>query len=458
MRTSDLTDHVAHEWRDSIVPTLHRYIEVPALSPHFDPAWADHGHLERALGLIVDWARPVVATIPGATMSVERLPGRTPVLFVEVPASSGSTSGRTVLLYGHMDKQPEMTGWRDGLGPWTPVIEGDRLFGRGGADDGYSTFAALTAIAAVRRAGGEHPRCVVLIEASEESGSPDLPAHVDALAPRIGAVDLVIGLDSGCHSYDRMWVTTSLRGLSHVDLTVDLLTEGVHSGGAGGVVADTFRIARSLLSRIEDETTGELLLPELHVEIPEVRRTEAALTASEIGEDWPYHDEPFVEGAGPCAIGAEALLAKTWRSSVAVVGADGLPATAVAGNVLRPMTRLALAIRIPPTADATAAHRAIISALTTSPPYGARVTAKGSAQAGWHAPITAPWLAAALEEAGTAAFGQGPRFAGEGGSIPFMGMLGQRFPEAQFVITGCSARAPTPTAPTSSSTCRWPSA
>ena len=436
MRTTDLRNHIGERWRRSIVPTLHRYIEVPALSPHFDAAWASHGHLERAVSLIVDWVRPVVDGLPGAVLSVERIPGRTPVLFVEIPATAGDRSGRTVLLYGHLDKQPEMTGWRDGLGPWTPVLDGDRLYGRGGADDGYSTFAALTAIEAVRRAGGEHPRCVVLIEASEESGSPDLAAHVEALAGRIGEVDLVIGLDSGCQDYERMWTTTSLRGLSHVDLTVELLTEGVHSGGAGGVVADTFRIARQLLSRIEDEVTGEVLLPELRADIPAARVDEARLTAEEIGEDWPHHHEPFVPGGQPCAVGAEALLAKTWRASVAVIGADGLPPSAVAGNVLRPSTRLALAVRLPPTADAATAHAAIISALTKDPPYGARVTATGSAQGGWHAPLTAPWLADALDAAGQEAFGRAPRATGEGGSIPFMGMLGERFPRAQFLITG----------------------
>jgi acetylornithine deacetylase/succinyl-diaminopimelate desuccinylase-like protein len=436
IRPADLASHVNRAWSESIVATLHRYIAVPALSPHFDAAWEAHGHIDAALALLVDWARPRVARMPGAELSVVRLPGRTPVLLIDVPATGGSSSQRTVLLYGHMDKQPEMNGWRDGLGPWSPVVEGGLLYGRGGADDGYSTFAALTAMEAVRAAGGEHPRCIVLIEASEESGSPDLPAYVDALAPRIGAPDLVVALDSGCLDYRRMWVTTSLRGLCHVDLTVEILREGVHSGGAGGVVPDTFRIARALLARIEDAATGELLLPELHADIPAERIGEARLTAAEIGDDWPLHHQPLLEGAVPAALGAEALLAKTWRASVAVIGADGLPPVATAGNVLRPMTRLALAVRIPPTVDAEVAHRALVSALTTSPPHGARVTATGAAAGGWHAPLTAPWLAAALDHAGQVAFGASPRSTGEGGSIPFMGLLGERFPDAQFVITG----------------------
>jgi acetylornithine deacetylase/succinyl-diaminopimelate desuccinylase-like protein len=438
LRSSDLAAHVASRWTQTILPTLENYIAVPALSPHFDAAWEEHGHLEAALQLLISWARPVVDSLPGAELSVVRLPGRTPVLMVDVPASLDDAARvpRNVVLYGHMDKQPEMSGWRADLGPWKPVRDGNMLYGRGGADDGYSTFAALSAIEAVRVAGGNYPRCIVLIEASEESGSPDLPAYVDALADRIGTPDLVIALDSGCLDYDRMWVTTSLRGLSHIDLTVEMLTEGVHSGGAGGVVADTFRIARALLSRIEDESTGALLLPECHAEIPAQRIAEAHATAEQIGEDWPFHHEPFVAGAQPSSVGAEALLAKTWKGSVAVVGADGLPPTATAGNVLRPLTTLALATRLPPTVDPKLAHQAIISALTTDVPSGAKVTAAGRAQGGWHAPLTAPWLASALEMAGQSAFGTSPRSMGEGGSIPFMGMLGEKFPDAQFVITG----------------------
>ncbi len=145
-----------------------------------------------------------------------------------------------------------MTGWRDGLGPWLPVREGDRLYGRGGADDGYAAFASLGAIEAVHAAGGAHARCIVLIEASEESGSPDLPAHIEALADRLGTPSLVVCLDSGCLDYERLWVTTSLRGLAGGKLKVEILGNGVHSGDASGVVPDTFRIVRHLLDRVED--------------------------------------------------------------------------------------------------------------------------------------------------------------------------------------------------------------
>jgi acetylornithine deacetylase/succinyl-diaminopimelate desuccinylase-like protein len=430
---STIADHCDDVW-DGIVPVLQDYIAIPNVSEAFDPEWRTHGHMAAAVDLIAGWCRE--RTIPGLTVEVVELDGRTPVILIEVPAFGSGSDADTVLLYGHLDKQPEMEGWRDGLGPWTPVLEGDRLYGRGGADDGYSAFAALTAIEAVHVAGGSHARCVVLIEASEESGSPDLPAYVEALADRIGSPSLVICLDSGCVDYDRLWVTTSLRGLVSGTLTVDIVTDGLHSGDVGGMVPSTFRIARLLLDRVEDAATGDLLLPELNATIPPDRVDEAAKTAAEIGRIGDHY--PFVAGAGPTTGDpAEQLLARTWRPSLSVVGADGLPPTARAGNVLRPRTALKLSFRIPPTCDPSRAAAAVKAALEADPPYGARVSfADGEFGPGWNAPATAPWLAASLDQASTAAFGLPARTFGEGGSIPFMGMLGERFPEAQFVITG----------------------
>jgi acetylornithine deacetylase/succinyl-diaminopimelate desuccinylase-like protein len=389
--------------------------------------------MQRAVDLVAGWCR--ARPIPGLVVEVHELPGRTPVILMEIPPTGGDATD-TVLLYGHLDKQPEMTGWRPGLGPWTPVIEGDRLYGRGGADDGYAAFASLAAIEAVHAAGGAHVRCVVLVEASEESGSPDLPAYVEALADRIGTPSLVVCLDSGCIDYDHLWVTTSLRGLASATLTVDIVTEGLHSGDVSGMVPSTFRIARTLLSRIEDEATGRILLPELSVDIPPDRVDQARATAAEIGRIADRY--PFVDGARPTTDdAAEQLLARTWRAALSVTGADGLPPTALAGNVLRPTTSLRLSMRLPPTCDPDVASRAIAEALTTDPPYGARVRVRHPhVGPGWNAPPFAPWLAEALDVASTATFGQPARMFGEGGSIPFMGMLGARFPDAQFVITG----------------------
>jgi acetylornithine deacetylase/succinyl-diaminopimelate desuccinylase-like protein len=431
--TVEANRYVERTW-DDVVPVLHDYIAIPNVSTVFDPEWREHGHVQRAVDLVAGWCR--ARTIPGLVVEVHELPGRTPVVLCEVPASAGASEAGTVLLYGHLDKQPEMEGWRPGLGPWTPVLEGDRLYGRGGGDDGYAVFASLAAIEAVEAAGGEHARCVVLIEASEESGSPDLPAHVEALADRIGEPGLVVCLDSGCVDYDRLWVTTSLRGLAAGVLTVEIVESGLHSGEVSGLVPSTFRIARSLLSRVEDELTGRVLLPGLHVDIPAERVRQARETAELVGPIAEHY--PFVDGAGPTTDdAAEQLLARTWRPALSVVGAGGLPPIERAGNVLRPTTSLKLSMRLPPGCDPHAALDAIGDALTTEPPYGARVRFdRGEAGPGWDAPATAPWLAQALDEASLAAFGAPARAFGEGGTIPFMGMLGEQFPDAQFVVTG----------------------
>jgi acetylornithine deacetylase/succinyl-diaminopimelate desuccinylase-like protein len=419
-------------WDESALPALVDYIRIPAKSPAYDAEWAEHGHLAEAVELVAEWCRSREV----GTVEVLELDGRTPIVLVDVPAFGDGDPDDTVLLYGHLDKQPELTGWREGLGPWTPVLEGDRLYGRGGADDGYSAFAALSALEALRAAGGSHTRCLVLIEASEESGSPDLPAHVEALGDRLGEVSLVVCLDSFTGDYDTMWVTTSLRGLVGLDVRVRVLDEGVHSGVAGGAVPSSFRVLRQLLDRVEDSGTGDLLVPELYVEVPDERREEAE-AAIAAGLDplagLPFADETQAEGDDP----VELLLATTWQPSMAVVGIEGAPPLDDAGNVLRAETAVKLSFRLPPTADADAAADALRSALTTDPPYSATVEITGDeAATGWAASPTAPWLADALATASTATFGTPALYTGVGGAIPFINMLGERFPEAQFVVTG----------------------
>ena len=431
------TAHTDRTWDDDIVPVLHDYIRIPNVSVAYDAGWDEAGHMARATDLLRDWCqRHVDERLDGAKVEVQHIEGRTPLLIVDVPPTGEGAADDTVLLYGHLDKQPPFSGWRAGLGPWEPVLEGDRLYGRGGADDGYSTFAAITALEAVRAAGGSHARCVVLIEASEESGSPDLPAHLDLLGDRLGEPSLVVALDSWCGDWDRLWVTTSLRGLLAMTLRVEVLTEGVHSGSAGGVVPSSFRILRTLLGRIEDEHTGELLVRELHADIPDQRLRQLTATAPELGDFAARF--PFAGDTRPERSSTEQqLIARTWLPSLEVVGIEGAPPPSEAGNVLRPSTAVKLSVRVPPTADPVAAADALERRLTTDPPYGARVTVeRGSAEAGWHAPPETPWLARAVDGASRAAFGQPPRSLGEGGTIPFMGMLGRRFPQAQFVITG----------------------
>ncbi|HUJ57206.1 MAG TPA: M20 family metallopeptidase [Kofleriaceae bacterium] len=435
MPVTDATSQWADQlFQTSIVPTLVDYIKIPNKSPSFDPEWRAHGHMDRAVELLAGWARRQLPD--GATLEVIRLGERTPLIFMDIPATGGR-SGDTVLLYGHLDKQPEMTGWRDGLGPWTPVLEGDKLYGRGGADDGYAIFASLTAINALRRDKLPHARCVVVIEACEESGSGDLPAYIEHLMPRIGALSLVVCLDSGCASYDQLWSTTSLRGLVIGNLEVSLLGEGVHSGDGTGVVAASERVIRILLDRLEDSHTGQIKLAELATQIPRQRVLQAERTAQVIGDDvWAKF--PLQPGVEPVTRNnVELILNRTWRPGLAITGADGWPPIGNAGNVLRPMTRLKLSIRIPPRVEPTAAAAAVKALLEKDPPYGAKVTFSGSdASAGWDAPELAPWLDKALDTASQRHFGKPAMYMGEGGTIPFMYMLGEKFPKAQFCITG----------------------
>jgi acetylornithine deacetylase/succinyl-diaminopimelate desuccinylase-like protein len=428
-------ERIARQWDDDIVPQLIDYVRIPAKSPHFDPAWHANGHIERVIQLAERWVR--AQPVRGLKVEIARLAGRTPVLVFEVPATGMADDGRTVLLYGHLDKQPEMTGWRKGFGPWIPVIEDGKLYGRGGADDGYAVFAALSAIGALQAEGAPHARCIGLIETCEESGSYDLPAYLDALAPRMGRIDFVIGLDSGCGDYERLWVTTSLRGLAAGTLTVDVLTEGVHSGDASGVVPSSFRIARNLLDRLEDSASGWIRPLSFHAQIP-IERAEQAGAAAAIMSDTVFKKYPFTPGTIPMVHDrTEALLNRTWRPALSVVGADGLPAIADAGNVLRPRTSLKLSLRLPPTVDGDKATHEMKALLEADSPYGATVRFEPDQGAtGWNAPPAAPWLDRALQASSTAFYGRPAAAMGEGGTIPFMAMLGSQFPDAHFLITG----------------------
>src|SRR5215467_142400 len=416
MDASALVSTISKQWDADIVPQLTDYIRIPAKSPHFDAGWEARGYIERVTRLAEAWVRR--QPVRGLACEILRLPGRTPLLYFDVPASHGDN--RTVLLYGHLDKQPEMTGWRESHGPWDPLFEDGKLYGRGGADDGYSVFAALCAISALQSQGITHSRCVGIIETCEESGSYDLPAYLEALAPRMGAVDLVVGLDSGCGDYERLWATTSLRGLAGGVLTVEVLTEGVHSGDASGVVPSSFRIVRKVLDRLEDSGTGHLLPPEFHAPIPEERAAQARQAAEILGElatgkyPWAGSTQPMASDP------TEALLNRTWRPALSITGADGLTPIASAGNVLRPQTSLKLSLRLPPTVDGEQATRVLKRVLENDPPCGATVRFDIEEGAtGWDAPRSAAWLTRALDAASSLFYDKPCVAMGEGGTIPF---------------------------------------
>ena len=417
-----MSDAIDAAWEERILPVLSDYTRIPCLSPAFDPDWAERGAIAAAAELLRDWVRDQDRTL---TAEIVQLPGRTPVLLVD----NGGT-GDPIVIYGHMDKQPPLGEWRQGLGPYEPVREGDLLYGRGTADDGYSTFAAVTALV---EAGGGHGRVLVLVEASEESGSPDLGAYLEHLAPRIGTPRLVLCLDSGGLSYDRLWLTTSLRGMLIVTVTVDVLTEGIHSGQGGGVVPSSFRILRRILSRIEDEADGRILLPELlGAGMPDAHRK----NLDELAVEFPDSGYPVVDGLHLLGADARArLAARTWGAALEVVGADGLPKPRDAGSVLRPSTTLKLALRLPPDVDAQAACDALISAIRTDEGAHVTIDVVGMAQ-GWVAPPLDADVAATLDRVSKERFGRAAGAVGEGGSIPFLADLQKGFPGVQFVATG----------------------
>lgn len=429
--TRNVERYVAERWDDSIIPALCDYIRIPNKSPAFDPHWQEHGYMTQAVELLDAWTAS--AGVAGLRTEIITLPRRTPLLFAEVP---GTGAPGTVLLYGHYDKQPEFDGWEPGLAPWEPVLRDGRLYGRGGADDGYALFGSLTAIAALQAEGVAHARCVLLIEGCEESGSYDLPFYVDALRARIGQPELVVCLDAECGTYDRLWITSSLRGMLPGVLNVEVLTEGQHSGAAGGIVPSSFRLLRQLIERVEDAASGRLH-PALHVDIPADARAQIAALARTLGDDL-IGRFPWIPGMQPESSDPEELLLNNaWRPSLATVGLGGAPDIGNAGNTLRPGTQAKLVFRLPPTLDAAAASNAIKTELERDPPYGARVRFElDTPQTGWKAPTFAPWVQTAIQAASQSFFGKPAMYMGMGGTIPFMKLLGDAYPEVQFLVTG----------------------
>ncbi|MBQ0946535.1 M20 family metallopeptidase [Ideonella sp. 4Y16] len=442
--SAQLGEFVDVAWRERIVPQLVDYIAVPAKSPMFDADWSAHGLIDRVVRDAAAWVEG--RKVPGLRLEVLRLDGRTPVIFFELDATKPGNT-QTVLMYGHLDKQPEFSGWRSDLGPWTPKIEDGKLFGRGGADDGYAIYASISAIEALKAQGVPHPRIVGLIETCEESGSYDLPAYLDALKGRLGDVSLVVCLDSGAGNYDQLWLTSSLRGNITGTLKVEILTEGIHSGDASGLVPSSFRIMRMVLDRLEEAKSGQLLPGVFHCEIPTERVEQARATAAILGDEvWKRY--PWACGADggftlPTTTDpVEALLNRTWRPTLSITGVDGMPALANAGNVLRPYTAFKLSLRLPPLVPGHEAAVALKALLEDNAPYNAKVTFEPDGRmdnwgaTGWNAPSLAPWLEQSMDRASRRHFGAPLGFIGQGGTIPLMNLLQQGFPAAQMMVCG----------------------
>ena len=442
LNAAEALSQVSAQWDGDIVRQISDYIAIPAKSPGFDADWKVHGYIDTVMRNAAAWVE--AQKVAGLTLEVIRLDGRTPVLFFEIAATrAGST--QTVLMYGHLDKQPEFTGWRSDLGPWTPKYQDGRLYGRGGADDGYAVYASIAAVQALKAQNVPHPRIVGLIETCEESGSYDLLPYVDALRKRLGDVALVVCLDSGAGNYDQLWLTTSLRGMGGGVLKVEVLDEGVHSGDASGVVPSSFRIMRHVLDRLEDSATGRLLPQSFHCAIPADRLAQAKATAATLGDElykrfpWAHYD---CEGSSAFTLPmttdpVEALLNRTWRPTLSVTGAEGFPALKDAGNVLRPYTAFKLSLRFPPLVDASRAVQELKKLLEDNAPYNAKVTFEGGGGAtGWNAPSSVDWFENALNDASQSFFGAPCGTIGQGGTIPLMNMLSKGFPTAQMMVCG----------------------
>ena len=445
LNTTQALEHVSHAWDTDIVARLTDYVAIPAKSPMFDSAWDANGLLETVVRNTAQWIES--QKVAGLSVEIIHLPGRTPVLFFEVAStrSAALATTQTVLMYGHLDKQPEFSGWRKDLGPWTPKYEDGKLYGRGSADDGYAAYAAIAAIQALKSQGVGHPRIVGLIETCEESGSYDLMPYIDVLRPRLGEVGLVVCLDSGAGNYDQLWLTNSLRGMVSGVLKVEILTEGVHSGDASGLVPSSFRIMRQVLDRLEDSATGRLLPASFHCEVPSERLAQAQATADILGDEiykrfpWAHYDcGGSTQFALPTTTDPlQALLNRTWNPTLSVTGVEGMPELSNAGNVLRPYTAFKLSLRLPPLVEAAPAVAKLKALLEDNAPYQARVTFEKAAGAtGWNAPTTAPWLESALDSASNAHFGASCGYIGQGGTIPLMNMLSLGFPKAQMMVCG----------------------
>lgn len=421
-------------WEESILPSLSEFIEIHALSPMFEPNWDELGELQATLDLFCSWLDN--QGLQGMSYNVHRIANHSPVLLVTI---EGTGSGE-VLFYSHLDKQPSRPHlWSEGLHPLKAVRREPFLYGRGSVDDGYGGYLCVTAIRLLQEAGIPHPKATFLIETCEESGSYDLPPYLDELTEKLGNPDLVVVLDSGGPSYEHIWVTEALRGLVAGNLRVRVSHEGVHSGMSGGAIPSSFRIQRMLLDRIENSQTGEVLIPEMHVEISDNIMQQATALAEVLGDEL-WSSLPTVEALESQSKDvSEMLLDINWRPALSVIGADGIPSVQSAGNVLRTNTDLKISFRIPPGVNAEEVQDVVKQILEANPPYGAEVTYNPTEPAdGFHAPPLHEGIASALESASLHLTGKPPMSTWIGGTIPFMAMIQNKYPNACFLCTGSS--------------------
>ena len=391
--------------------------------------------MDKAAEFLKSWVES--RDIRGMKVELLRSDMRTPFLFIEI---EGDTD-ETVLMYGHLDKQPPMLPWRDGLDPWVPVREGDLVYGRGLADDGYSTFAAVGAVEAALKAGHKIPRVVIMIEASEESGSPDLTNYVAELKERIGNPSTVITLDSEDRDGDRLWLTQSLRGMVNGFLTVETMPTTMHSGLATGVVPSASRIFRMLLARIENPETGHIINEIASPPLTDEFRTYAETVARDVPGFLESYDLPVGLSAAGDTL-HETVANNLVRAGLEITGITGLPEAHTSGNVSVGKITTRVSVRIPPGVDPDTVATEFKRIFEENPPYGAKVTYEfQSGDWGWMAKPFTPGMAKRLSQTTQSIFGTEPGLLGVGASIPFVQIMVQHFPKAEHILTGVLSQA-----------------
>ena len=421
-------------WEQSILPSLSDFIEIKALSPLFEPKWAELGELDATIDMFCEWLDD--QGIEGMSYETQRIEDLSPVLLVTI---DGTGPGE-VIFYSHLDKQPSKPElWSEGLHPLRAVRRDPWLYGRGSVDDGYGGYLCATSVRLLQEQGLPHPKCTMIIETCEESGSFDLPPYLEALTEQLGDPDIVVVMDSGGPDYEHTWMTEALRGLVSGTLSVKVSHEGIHSGNSGGSIPSSFRIQRILLDRVEESTTGKVLVPEMHVDISKEVRDKAAALAEVVGSSI-WEQFPTVESLRQASESTEDMIvAMNWEPTLSIIGADGIPPVQVAGNVLRTNTDLKLSFRIPPGVDSESAIDKVKETLESDPPYGAEVTfTPDSCADGFHAPPMEGRVSEAIHDASKELTGLPPLATWTGGTIPFMAMMQGKYPEAMFLCTGSS--------------------
>lgn len=430
-----LKQFVESEFTNNALPSFKTFLTIENCTPAYDPDWDKNGLLKSAASHLKAYALKS-SGVQGLNAILSSDEGKTPFLLVTVDSTSGD--GKSILLYGHFDKQPPNSGWSQGLGPYLPVEKDGYLYGRGSADDGYAFYAMLTIIKALQNFNIPHPKFVIILEGSEESGSIDLPIYIEEYQQFIGQPDLILALDSGIIDYNRIWLTSSLRGVVSCDLTVKTLTKGVHSGKGSGIAPESFMIIRKLLSKLEDYN-DQSRMKDFEVEIPDSEKTKISKAVEVMGDDWcskiPILPGMKLLGDTP----TDRLINWTWKPALTVAGARGIPNVKDAGNVLRPYTTLYLSIRTPPTFDGILNGKKILEDITNQTPFNSTVLIENyEAFNGSLIKEPSDNLKSQIDNLAKNYISGGMAQIPVGISIPFTTIFSQYFPKSQILVTGCA--------------------